>query len=564
MVVSTAAFVGIAILVLAQQQQSQGPQPGTTSLWTRFCGGWFQPTKTTTERSSTTRDPRSMRRGLSFVHPSFHSHSDTTKTKPDSMVWISPNEDINNNNDNNDEDALLLQHAHALRQSLSKPGLSQFRVVALLLVDFFVENEDDNHNHPLTTMVIPGANQESGSFLGGAICAERAALLQLRAWDLWQTKPLVTVPQTSTSGSNNKTAEPSESLEKNGRQLPNQRPSIRRIYIVSDAVTEALPPGLLCREYMYGHPATSPETVFVLQSSSSSTAPNHTVWKINLRDLYPFPSIYMKWTTEQQVAFGTHHIEQQQQQQQRQQQPLPNPTLWSWMKEADLLAQVDTVVSIHSWWFQAVLEAAHQATRYDERDDVHPIRYGAAALVVRRNHHHEQQPDDTTPTTTTTTTGPLQIVSARQLKALEYGATQDAVSQLLPQLLPHPPHEDAEDDPVVLAGLDHDKAPNSSNPPSHEPKTTVIGPPLLLVQVDQFGIPHAPFAAARSLLVEHGLGTTPCLLASLAEHQQRQEEQFQDQEEPHSSFNRTTNHSSLTAHIVLAQDLAPYVPNFRA
>ena len=502
-----------------------------------------------------------MRRGLSFVHPSFHSHSDTTKTKPDSMVWISPNDDDNNNND--DEDALLLQHAHALRHSLSKPGLSQFRVVALLLVDFFVENEDDNHNHPLTTMVIPGANQESGSFWGGAICAERAALLQLRAWDLWQTKPLVTVPHTNTQTTHNNDDDDktSASLDNNGprQQPPNQRPSIRRIYIVSDAVTEALPPGLLCREYLYGHPATSPETVFVLQSSSSSTATDHTVWKITLQDLYPFPSIYMKWTTQQQVAFGTRHFKQQQQRQE--QQPLPNPTLWSWMNEADLLAQLDTVVSIHSRWFQAVLEAAHQATRYDERDDVHPIRYGAAALVVRRN-HHEQQQDDTTPATTNTTTGPLQIVSARQLKALEYGATQDAVSQLLPQLLPHPPPH--EDDAMVRAvgpAEEHDdKASiNSSTLTNRNNQNS----PLLLVQVDQFGIPHAPFAAARSLLVEHGLGTTPCLVASLVEHQQ-QEQQFQDQEEPHSSSNRTTNHSSLTAHIVLAQDLAPYVPNFRA
>ncbi|CAK0862171.1 unnamed protein product [Prorocentrum cordatum] len=61
-----------------------------------------------------------------------------------------------------------------------------------------------------------------------------------------------------------------------------------------------------------------------------------------------------------------------------------------------------------------------------------------------------------------------------ELKGMEYGCTVDAVSLLLPELL--------------RARAESGEFPDC------------------VLQVDQYGVAHAPFASARSLLVEHGLG----------------------------------------------------------
>lgn len=59
-----------------------------------------------------------------------------------------------------------------------------------------------------------------------------------------------------------------------------------------------------------------------------------------------------------------------------------------------------------------------------------------------------------------------------ELKGIEYGCTVDAVSQLLPEII--------------------------------RSKEAGLAKPCCIVQTDQYGIAHAPFARARSLLVEHG------------------------------------------------------------
>lgn len=68
------------------------------------------------------------------------------------------------------------------------------------------------------------------------------------------------------------------------------------------------------------------------------------------------------------------------------------------------------------------------------------------------------------------------VHTAAELKGVEYGCTVDAVTQLLPQMLRAKESAEAESAPVAI------------------------------MQVDQFGLAHAPFAAARSLLIEHGFG----------------------------------------------------------
>lgn len=66
------------------------------------------------------------------------------------------------------------------------------------------------------------------------------------------------------------------------------------------------------------------------------------------------------------------------------------------------------------------------------------------------------------------------VHAASELKGIEYGCTVDAVSLLLPEMV---------------------KARKEGKPP-----------PAVIVQADNFGLAHAPFAGARSLLVEHGFG----------------------------------------------------------
>lgn len=79
------------------------------------------------------------------------------------------------------------------------------------------------------------------------------------------------------------------------------------------------------------------------------------------------------------------------------------------------------------------------------------------------------------------------VVATLQRKALEYGCTSDAVVQLMPFLL------------GAQATL-MDNAPNSD-------MENERGRPVLLMQVDQCGLLHAPAAPARAVLVEHGSGS---------------------------------------------------------
>uniref|UniRef100_A0A7S4QQ05 Cytidine deaminase n=1 Tax=Alexandrium monilatum TaxID=311494 RepID=A0A7S4QQ05_9DINO len=70
--------------------------------------------------------------------------------------------------------------------------------------------------------------------------------------------------------------------------------------------------------------------------------------------------------------------------------------------------------------------------------------------------------------------GDGRVHSAAELKGIEYGCTVDAVSLLLPEML--------------------------------RSREDVDMPSVFIVQADNFGLAHAPFAAARSLLMEHGFG----------------------------------------------------------
>jgi hypothetical protein len=81
----------------------------------------------------------------------------------------------------------LLRVCNARRQQLPevhRPDQSDFRVYCLLIVDLHVlpkcaDNESENKDSAAyTTILVEGRNCEAG-YIGGSICAERSALVQL-------------------------------------------------------------------------------------------------------------------------------------------------------------------------------------------------------------------------------------------------------------------------------------------------------------------------------------------------------------------------------------------------
>ena len=347
------------------------------------------------------------------------------------------------------EDYEFLARAHDLRCRLNPPPQSRFRVVALFVLD--------------DGSTIYGTNTEPcGPFIGGAICAERAALLQLRMHN----------------------EEASSSRDSSGDVR------VRTIYICTDA-SERVAPGMLCREFLYGSmPQIHPKTTrIVLQSCDPQATPQvH-----SLEELYPYPSMFTGKTVEEQVAAVCRNTKDHPERYQ--------PEVLRRLEALSLPAALGG----KSDYLQKLYRAACRAAQEDQRTTVHPIGYGAAAAAVFDNN------DD------------IRILTASQKKALEYGSTLDAVTQLAPQICP------LLDDSTT---------------------TTSTACPLLalvVVQVDHTGHIHAPFASARALLVEHHHAKTTTSIYCLVTNKKDDDDDDDD-------------HEIL---LVSAADLAPLVPVFR-
>jgi hypothetical protein len=250
--------------------------------------------------------------------------------------------------------------------------------------------------------------------MGGAICAERAAMVQLRF-----------VPKFS----------------------------ITKLVIATDSLAP-IAPGMLCREFLAGH-TTVPWDLAVISTachctrchlkdaalfgSSSSIPPpscldghaEHAIptLQTTIAALYPHPSPYTRLTASQSVILGEAYSE----------------SVYS-TRDIDSLQETA----------KRLLELAILEAKQNVVDDIHPISFGAAVMFENES-----------------------IVTSHQASALEYGCTLDAVSQLA----------------------------------AHLQEETCA--PVLLVQADQYGIAHAPFAPARSFLSEHGFGDCLVLLHSI-------------------------------------------------
>ena len=179
------------------------------------------------------------------------------------------------------------------------------------------------------------------------------------------------------------------------------------VYIVCDA-SRPITPGLLCREFMYSSPFCEPATRVVTASPGLRVR-----IETSLAELLPRASPYARLNAREQKEWALSRTLEV---------PTGGPA-------------------------RRAYDAALGAAKGDGRDDLHPVRYGAAVVF-----------------------GDGSVATARQFKALEYGCTLDPVGQL------------------ATAVADRDAA------------------PAALALVDQLGVAHAPFAAGRAFLCEHGHG----------------------------------------------------------
>jgi cytidine deaminase len=125
------------------------------------------------------------------------------------------------------------------------PSQSNFKVYCILVVQVGEE-----------TILVHGTNGEQG-YIGGAVCAERAALLQL---------------------------------------AHHKDPQIKKVIVTTDSESP-IAPGVLCREYLLSHAA--PETIVVMANGESTR-----VSRCMLQELYPCQYIYRYQRRKEVLCFA--------------------------------------------------------------------------------------------------------------------------------------------------------------------------------------------------------------------------------------------------------------------
>ena len=129
------------------------------------------------------------------------------------------------------------------------PIQSNFRVYAIIT---WVDDENTK------TGWVSGTNSET-AYIGGSICAERAAAVQLR-------------------------------------ELP-QSTRVTALYLISDLRNDCITPGVLCREYLLS--CMEPDIPIHLGNYDLNI-----IRKTTLRQLYPYPSIYERVTRDDLLVKG--------------------------------------------------------------------------------------------------------------------------------------------------------------------------------------------------------------------------------------------------------------------
>lgn len=301
-----------------------------------------------------------------------------------------------------EDDVALCKVANERRRGLfSAPIQSNFRVYCILVI----ENADGKLEF------VDGANVESG-YIGGSICAERAALSQLRMF--------------------------------------HGKVTIKKIVVVTDSKIP-LAPGMLCREFLHSYADVSTPVVCATDSGDIVTT-------FTLGSIYPHVFIYRNTGRSTLLDEGA--------------------------KMAALIA--DTVPKLGKI-ADMVYSKAQQNVKLDNTEEVHPLSLAAAVVFE----------DD-------------EVEVAWQLKGVEYGCTVDPITQLIRDM-----------ERRRICGFCETKTTCDVNGESTkrakvspEAQRRFVAMPKMLVMTDQFGVAHAPFAQARSLLTEHGYGELQIIVHS--------------------------------------------------
>lgn len=196
---------------------------------------------------------------------------------------------------------------------------------------------------------------------------------------------------------------------------------VSKVFITTDA-PHAVTPGAMCREFMLSSRWAKPTTRVVMEGEER--LPSRI--SMTLEELMPHASVFTRLRRNEQCEAGKR--------------------LGSVLAERrrELCGAEGT-----AW------RAAVEASASDDRDELHPLRFGAC--VVFRDGL---------------------VATAWQKKALEYGCSLDAVCQLAQAIEEH----------------------------------KAASPPAVVCMADHFGLLHGPFACARAYLCEHGYGDARVLV----------------------------------------------------
>lgn len=191
------------------------------------------------------------------------------------------------------------------RELIDSPFQSHFRVYALLIIKLNA-----------VYYQIEGTNSEP-SYIGGSICAERAALVKLRL-------------------------------------LPCNSWSIEKMVIVTDN-DSPISPGLLCREYISS--LASPDMLLVLASHDSQ----HIV-TCTIQDLHPYPYLYNKLDRYEIDPFAVKYA----------------TSMMSLLSHStDLCRECDIIPSV----FEVLYNRTKSVISYDKfSDTIHPLQFAAGVM----------------------------------------------------------------------------------------------------------------------------------------------------------------------------------------
>lgn len=234
-----------------------------------------------------------------------------------------------------DADSQLVESANAIRmQQPTKPSQSQFRVVAIL----FVFDEST-----ATWSIICGSNQEHG-YLGGAICAERAAICRMRFYPYARCK---------------------------------------KVIVTTDS-KHGISPGALCREFLMSMGDANMPVVI------ANAAGDH-VTKCTIGDLFPHPFLYQSTNRADIVLCAETRVSKLRQRQQSKasiDDEAIKAKKWDIGSPPFLFSGACFLSEEEQMLMQKVLQAAEAANAFDNvGDTAHPIQL-SAAVVYRDGHTH--------------------------------------------------------------------------------------------------------------------------------------------------------------------------------